>query len=188
MGWGDGRFANRPYGRECCRARGSPPSPVFTRAGSNLPPSRGKGFVAAEREIFIVMTSGKGMTGEEGALRRNAGEMMWMGSRLRFHEGRLCAGTTEGGRVPAPRLHGGRISTRGQRGEGQQDSSTPLRCARNDMWVVGMGSRLRFHEDRLFAGITEGGMGPRIREDKEGEGGSRSAPTDWVMGSLYFRW
>ena len=67
------------------------------------------------------------MTGEEGALRRNAGEMMWMGSRLRFHEG------------------------------------------------------------RLFAGTTEGGMGPRIREDKEGEGGSRSAPTDWVMGSLYFR-
>ena len=36
--------------------RGSPPSPVFTRAGSNLPPSRGKGFVGAERAIFIVMT------------------------------------------------------------------------------------------------------------------------------------
>ena len=68
----------------------------------NLPPSRGKGFVAAEREIFIVMTSGKGMTGEEGALRRNAGEMMWMGSRLRFHEGRLFAGTTEGGMGPRP--------------------------------------------------------------------------------------
>ena len=36
----------------------SPPSPVFTRAGSNLPPSRGKGFVDAERAIFIVMPIG----------------------------------------------------------------------------------------------------------------------------------
>ena len=36
-----------------------------------------------------------------------------------------------------PRLHGGRISTRGQRGEGRRDSWAPLRCARNDMWVVG---------------------------------------------------
>ena len=42
---GEGRFASHPYWGECCRARGSPPSPVFTRAGSNLPPSRGKGFV-----------------------------------------------------------------------------------------------------------------------------------------------
>ena len=45
---GDGRFANRPCGRESCWARGSPPSPVFTRAGSNLPPSRGKGLVGVE--------------------------------------------------------------------------------------------------------------------------------------------
>ena len=33
------------------RWRGSPPSPVFTRAGSNLPPSRGKGFVGAGRAV-----------------------------------------------------------------------------------------------------------------------------------------
>ena len=37
---------------------GSPPSPVFTRAGSNLPPSRGKGFVGVEWAIFLVMTCG----------------------------------------------------------------------------------------------------------------------------------
>ncbi len=49
--------------RLCARATGgggggSPPSPVFTRAGSNLPPSRGKGFVGAERAVFIGMTGG----------------------------------------------------------------------------------------------------------------------------------
>ena len=83
------------------------------------------------------------------------------GSRPRLHEGRLFAGITEGGRgprmredkeregwvvacarrtggcTPIPRLHGGRISTRGQGGEGRQDFSTPLRCARNDMCEVG---------------------------------------------------
>ena len=64
--------------------------------------------------------------------------------------------------------------------EGQQDSSAPLRCARNDMWGGGrwvpapvftralslrrrggMDSRLRLHEGRLYAGVWV----PRIRED-----------------------
>ena len=35
---------------------------------------------------------------------------------------------------------------------------------------MGMGSRPRLHEGRLFAGTMEGGMGPRIREDNEGKG------------------
>ena len=59
--WGRGTGGSRtaPTEGEYCRARGSPPSPVFTRAGSNLPPSRGKGFVGDERAIFIVMTCGE---------------------------------------------------------------------------------------------------------------------------------
>ena len=58
--WGRGTGGSRtaPTEGEYCRALGSPPSPVFTRAGSNLPPSRGKGFVGDERAIFIVMTCG----------------------------------------------------------------------------------------------------------------------------------
>ena len=56
--WGTGGSRTAPTEGEYCRARGSPPSPVFTRAGSNLPPSRGKGFVGDERAIFIVMTCG----------------------------------------------------------------------------------------------------------------------------------
>ena len=48
------------------------------------------------------------------------------------------------------------------------------------MWVVGMGSRRRLHGGRLFAGTTEGGMGPRIREDNEGKGeGSRPRLHGW---------
>ena len=57
-----------------------------------------------------------------------------------------------------------------------RDSWAPMRCAWNDMWVVGMGSRPRFHGGRLFAGTTEGGMGPRIREDNEGKGRDSWAP------------
>ena len=68
MAVGDGRFPNHPYEGECCRTRGSPPSPVLTRAGSNLPPSRGKGFVGDERAIFIVM-----ICGECAALRSGGG-------------------------------------------------------------------------------------------------------------------
>ena len=58
--WGRGAGGSRtaPTEGEYCRALGSPPSPVFTRAGSDLPPSRGKGFVGDERAIFIVMTCG----------------------------------------------------------------------------------------------------------------------------------
>ena len=36
----------------------SPPSPIFTSAGSNLAPSWGKGFVGAERAIFVVIKGG----------------------------------------------------------------------------------------------------------------------------------
>ena len=59
--WGRGTGGSRtaPTEGEYCRALGSPPSPVFTRAGSNLPPSRGKGFVGDERAIFTVMTCGE---------------------------------------------------------------------------------------------------------------------------------
>ena len=46
VGW-EGKDGSRtaPTGGRMLPARGSPPSPVFTREGSNLPPSRGKGFV-----------------------------------------------------------------------------------------------------------------------------------------------
>ena len=45
------------FARTTGRGKGhSPPSLIFTRAGSNLPSSRGKGFVGAERAIFLVMT------------------------------------------------------------------------------------------------------------------------------------
>ena len=68
--WGRGTGGSRtaPTEGEYCRARGSPPSPVFTRAGSNLPPSRGKGFVGDERAIFTVM-----ICGECAALRSGGG-------------------------------------------------------------------------------------------------------------------
>ena len=99
-----GRFPNRPYGRECCRVRGSPPSPVFTRAGSNLPPSRGKGFVGVERAIFLVMTCGW-----PRCLRvaRGHGKGGWVPA---------CARTTGGGEVCTPILtfphQGGREGNR----------------------------------------------------------------------------
>ena len=43
------------------------------------------------------------MPGEEGALRRNAGEMMWMDSRPRLYGGGRFAGKTEGGMGPRMR-------------------------------------------------------------------------------------
>ena len=53
----NGRPQGSPLqGKDGGVGEGSPPSPIFTRAGSNLPPSRGKGFVGAERAIFLVMT------------------------------------------------------------------------------------------------------------------------------------
>ena len=69
----------------------------------------------------------------------------WVANRL--YRRRMLSGT---GFTPIPRLHGGRISTRGQRGGGHQDSSAALRFAQNDM--------------------GERKMGPRIREDTGGEG------------------
>ena len=85
--WGKGEKGGSrtaPTGGECCRVRGSPPSPVFTRAGSNLPPSRGKGFVGAKWAIFLVMTCGwrRGAQGGRGAWERG------MGPRIREDNGR----------------------------------------------------------------------------------------------------
>ena len=158
----------------------------------------------------------------------------------RLHGGRIFAGITEGGMGPRPPSSRGQdLDARTRRGR----AARFLDCARNDMWVVGMGSRPRFHGGQALRGNNGvvrwnngwvGGMGgsrtaptgenvvghgvhphppfsrgqalrgnnggrdgspPPVftgagsrREDKEGEGGSRTAPTDWVMGSLYFRW
>ena len=55
-------------------------------------------------------------------------------------------------------------------GEGQQDSWASLRCARNDMTGGGWVPVPVCTGGRLCAGTTEGGMGPRIREDNGGEG------------------
>ena len=82
----------------------SPPSPVLTRAGSNLPPSRGKGFVGVERAIFLVMTCGW-----PRCLRvaRGHGKGGWVPA---------CARTTGGGEVCTPILtfphQGGREGNR----------------------------------------------------------------------------
>ena len=53
-----------------------PPSPVFTRAGFNLTPSRGKGLVGAGWAIFLVMTL-------EDGQRRNGWRAYWQEGRLR---------------------------------------------------------------------------------------------------------
>ena len=65
-GGGMGCRTRRTYGQALRRTGGWVPAPpcarrtggcpVFTRTGSDLPPSRGEGFVGAERSIFIVMT------------------------------------------------------------------------------------------------------------------------------------
>ena len=51
-----------------------------------------------------------------------------------------------------------------------------------------MDSGSRLHEGRLFAGKTEGGMGPRIREDKGGEGDGRFSNRPygdwWIEGGM----
>ena len=105
--------------------------------------------------------------------------MMWEGDG----NGGCGREQRRGGWVPTPRLHGGRISTRGQGGGGQQDSSTPLRCARNGMCEVGNEDGDGFpppREQRTEggAGMREGdGFPPSVftgagsrREDKEGGG------------------
>ena len=91
---------------------------------------------------------------------------MGMGSRPPSSRGQALCGNN-GGRDGSPH-------TRGQRGEGQQDSSAPLRCARNDMWVLG-------GWDGFPAAVFTGGMGPRppssrgqaLRGNNGGRDGSR---------------
>ena len=64
-GWvgGTGGSRTAPTGENVVGYESHPHPPVFTRAGSNLPPSWRKGFVGAERAVFIVMTFGEGGMG-----------------------------------------------------------------------------------------------------------------------------
>ena len=90
-----GRAVREPPLRErMLSGTGFTPSPVFTRAGSNLPPSRGKGFAGAERAIFIVMTSGEGGMGPR-MREDNEGKGSEI-PRLRFASlGMTCGGSGE---------------------------------------------------------------------------------------------
>ena len=93
--WGRGTGGSRtaPTEGEYCRARGSPPSPVFTRAGSNLPPSRGKGFVGDERAIFTVMTCGGCAALRSGGTAGKASLFGWCNCGIVSRFGRrVCVG------------------------------------------------------------------------------------------------
>ncbi len=123
----DGRFANRPCGGECCRARGSPPIPRLHEGRLNLPPSRGKGLVGAERAISIVMTcftKGDGLPPSRekrevgwatgGTLLRGTEE--GMGPRIREDNGRVGGGWATTGDAPTGDGRGdGSPHPRGQR-------------------------------------------------------------------------
>ena len=112
-----------------------------------------------------------------------------MGPRIRLHGGRISTrGQRREGWVPAPRLHGGRISTRGQRGEGLRDSWAPLRCGRNDMWVVGRGSRPRFHGGQALRGNDGGRDGSPHPRGQRGEGGGFPSPFARVVGASREQW
>ena len=153
------RGANRPFGGECCRARGSPPSPVFTRAGSNLPLLKGEGICWRGPGFFIVMTYSNDM---------------WKGGWVP-----ACARTMGGGWVVRePRLRG--------EGEGVMATRffTPLRCVQNDMWEGRDGSPPPSSRGQdLDARTTGGGGRPPLRRGRMGvmrgwgTGGSRTALT-----------
>ena len=121
-GMGDGSPRSRGHGRGRLFAgnvAGDHPAPVLTRAGSNLPSSRGKGFAGA--------VGGRG----RGLLRPRDSS-----TPLRFARNDRCTGEIVSGRegwVPASaRTREGGLLRR-------RDSSTPLRCAQNDMLFGGRG-------------------------------------------------
>ena len=70
----------------------------------------------------------------------------------------------QGDGSPHARGHGREVGKNGGRRGGirRRDSSTPLRCARNDMWVGKIAGKGGASQDA--------GMGPRIREDNGGRG------------------
>ena len=129
------------------RGRGSRP-PVFTGAGSRREDNEGKSCeIPGLRCAALGMTCGPGRMSDGFSSPREQRREGWVPASARTTRGRgrvpvpvctggrLCAGTTEGGMGPRIREDNG--------GEGQQDSWASLRCARNDMWVVGRGSRRR---------------------------------------------
>ena len=152
--YGRGDWSPHPRGQR----GGWIPASVFTGAGSNLPPSRGKGLVGAERAISIVMTcftKGDGLPP----------------SREKREVGWATAGD-------APSKYGrgdGSPHPRGQRGEGRLffPVFTGGRALRreNGCWCAGdgrpRGSPLRG---------TEGGTGFRIRGNGGGGGGLGEGP------------
>ena len=193
---GGGRFANRPYEGTGGRVRGSPPSPVLTRAGSNLPPSRGKGFVGVERAIFLVMTCGW-----PRCLRVARGDGDRDGSP---HPRGQREGGVGGGRFPN-RPYEGLVAQHitgdhkgrpyGRKGWGKGDGSPHPRGQREGESGAG-GSRTAptkglvaqhitgDHKGRPYrrrmAGWGKGNGSPHSRGQREGEsgaGGSQTAPT-----------
>ena len=85
-----------------------------------------------------------------------------LGGKTGAHEGRsyegMCKRAGMGPRIREDNGWEGLLRRR--------DSSTPLRCAQNDMWVRG---KTGAHEGRPYEGMCKrAGMGPRIREDTGG--------------------
>ena len=154
-----GRFPNRSYGGECCRARDSHPSPVFTRAGSNLPPSRGKGFVGAGRAYFHSNDMSEGEDGSPHPRGQRRGRFTGAGSS-RGNNGRGRVGRA----VPEPPL----------RGRAKMDP----RIREDNGGGASRGRALRGNNGRGRVGgaVPEpplrgrAKMGPRIREDNGGGG------------------
>ena len=136
------RVVCQPGGRD-----GSPP-PVFTGAGSRREDNGGGAGIRVGGRGSVL-----------------GGEI----PRLRFAALRMTCGGEEVGWVPAPRLHGGRISTRGQRGgAGRAVREQPL-------------------PDGCQTGGRDGspppvftGAGSR-REDNGGERGGRFANSPYQM-------
>ena len=100
--------------------------------------------------------------GWEGALRRNAGEMMGMVPAPVFTGEALCGNNGGGMGSRPPSSRGQDLRGNNGVGVGITIGLGSVRCgseSRGECWGWVPGPRL--HEGRLFAGTTEGGMGPR---------------------------
>ena len=169
-GGGSGRFANKPLPDGCQTGRrdGSPP-PVFTGAGSRREDNGGEGERAVREQPLPDGCQTGGRDGSPPPVFTGAGSRREDNGRGGGADGSRTAPTrwlSDGweGWVPAPRLHGGRISTRGQRGgerDGRFANKAPTRWL-SDGWE-GWVPAPRLHEGRISTrGQRGGGAGVRV--------------------------